>query len=86
MEFADNNRYLKNVEIPVTGAILVLAGDTFYLNNTTAPLSKFWHLFNNDIDNYRFNSCQKALAASLLFMLPFVIRHSTQGMLSHLCR
>lgn len=42
MEFAENSRYLKDVEIPVTGDILVLAGDTFYLNNTTAPLSKFW--------------------------------------------
>ena len=31
-----------HVEFPVTGDILVLAGDTFYLNNTTAPLSKFW--------------------------------------------
>ena len=42
MEFAENSRYLKDVEIPVTGEVLVLAGDTFYLNNTTAPLSKFW--------------------------------------------
>ena len=36
LEFAENSRYLKNVEFPVTGDILVLAGDTFYLNNTTA--------------------------------------------------
>lgn len=42
MEFVENSRYLKDVEIPVTGDVLVLAGDTFYLNNTTAPLSKFW--------------------------------------------
>lgn len=42
MEFAENSRYLKNVEFPVTGDVLVLAGDTFYLNNTTAPLGKFW--------------------------------------------
>lgn len=42
MEFADNSRYLKNNELPVTGDILVLAGDTFYLNNTIAPLSRFW--------------------------------------------
>lgn len=28
--------------MPVTGDVLVLAGDTFYLNNTTAPLGKFW--------------------------------------------
>ena len=42
MELTENSRYLKNVEFPVTGDILVLAGDTFYLNNTTAPLAKFW--------------------------------------------
>ena len=36
LEFAENSRYLKNVEFPVTGDILVLAEDTFYLNNTTA--------------------------------------------------
>lgn len=42
MEFADNSKYLKNNELPVTGDILVLAGDTFYLNNTIAPLSRFW--------------------------------------------
>lgn len=37
LELADNSRYIKNVEMPVTGDVLVLAGDTFYLNNTTAP-------------------------------------------------
>ena len=42
MEYAENSRYLKKVEFPVTGDVLVLAGDTFYLNNTTAPLAKFW--------------------------------------------
>ena len=41
-ELADNSRNLKNVKFPVTGDILVLAEDTFYLNNTTAPLAKFW--------------------------------------------
>lgn len=30
MEFAENSGYLKNVEFPFTGNILVLAGDTFY--------------------------------------------------------
>ena len=42
MEFAENSRYIKHNEFPVTGEVLVLAGDTFYLNNTVAPLSKFW--------------------------------------------
>ena len=42
MEYAENSRYLKKVEFPVTGDVLVLAGDTFYLNNTTAPLAKSW--------------------------------------------
>ena len=39
MEFAENSRYIKHNEFPVTGEVLVLAGDTFYLNNTVAPLS-----------------------------------------------
>ena len=42
MEFAENSRYLKNTEFPVSGDVLVLAGDIFYLNNTIAPFSKFW--------------------------------------------
>lgn len=44
MEFAENSRYIKHNEFPVTGDVLVLAGDTFYLNNTVAPLSKFWKM------------------------------------------
>ena len=42
MEFAENSRYLKHNEFPVTGDVLVLAGDIFYLRNDVAPLGKFW--------------------------------------------
>ena len=42
LEFADNSRYLKHNELPVTGEILVLAGDIFYLKDRVAPLTKFW--------------------------------------------
>ena len=42
MEFAENSRYLKHNEFPVTGDVLVLAGDIFYLRNNVAPLGKFW--------------------------------------------
>jgi len=42
MEFAESNRYIKHNEFPVTGDVLVLAGDTFYLTNTVAPLLRFW--------------------------------------------
>lgn len=43
MEFAENSSYLQNLEIPVTGDILVLAGDIFNLKNTvTPPLDSFW--------------------------------------------
>ena len=31
LEFSDNSRWLKHNELPVTGDILVLAGDIFYL-------------------------------------------------------
>lgn len=42
LEFSDNSRWLKHNEIPVTGDVLVLAGDIFYLKNTVAPLTNFW--------------------------------------------
>lgn len=42
MELADNSRYIKHSDFPVTGDVLVLAGDTFYLNNAMVPLSNFW--------------------------------------------
>lgn len=38
LEFSDNSRWLKHNELPVTGDILVLAGDIFYLKNKVAPL------------------------------------------------
>ena len=42
LEFSDNSRWLKHNELPVTGDVLVLAGDIFYLKNKVAPLSNFW--------------------------------------------
>ena len=42
LEFCDNSRWLKHNELPVTGDILVLAGDIFYLKNRIAPLNNFW--------------------------------------------
>lgn len=30
LEFRENSRYLKHNELPVTGDVLVLAGDIFY--------------------------------------------------------
>lgn len=32
LEFRENSRYLKHNELPVTGDVLVLAGDIFYIN------------------------------------------------------
>ena len=37
LEFRDNSRWLKHNELPVTGDVLVLAGDIFYLKNKVAP-------------------------------------------------
>lgn len=31
LEFSDNSRWIKHNELPVTGDVLVLAGDIFYL-------------------------------------------------------
>ena len=42
LEFSDNSRWLKHNELPVTGDILVLAGDIFYLKDKVAPLTNFW--------------------------------------------
>lgn len=42
LEFCDNGRWLKHNKLPVTGDVLVLAGDIFYLKNKIAPLSNFW--------------------------------------------
>ena len=43
LEFRENSRYLKHNELPVTGDVLVLAGDIFYLRDRIAPMMKFWN-------------------------------------------
>ena len=50
MEFQENSRCLKSNELPVTGDVLVLAGDIFYLKDRVAPLKKFWKWAS---ENYR---------------------------------
>ena len=50
LEFQENSRYLKHNELPVTGDVLVLAGDIFYLKDKIAPLTKFWKWAS---ENYR---------------------------------
>ena len=50
LEFCDNSRWLKHNELPVTGDVLVLARDIFYLKNKIAPLSNFWKWAS---ENYR---------------------------------
>ena len=42
LEFQENSRFLKYEQIPVTGDVLILAGDIFYLKNRIAPLTNFW--------------------------------------------
>lgn len=50
MEFKGNSIFLKRNEIPVTGEVLVLAGDIFYLKDKIAPRAKFWEWAS---ENYR---------------------------------
>lgn len=50
LEFQENSRYLKHNELPVTGDVLVLAGDIFYLSDRIAPMTKFWKWAS---ENYR---------------------------------
>ena len=49
-EFRENSRYIKQNRFPVTGDILVLAGDIFYLKDRVAPLGNFWEWASK---NYR---------------------------------
>lgn len=42
LEFRENSRYVKEDIFPVTGDILVLAGDTMYLKDRTAMQMRFW--------------------------------------------
>ena len=42
LEFQENSRYLKHNELPVTGDVLVLAGDIFSLKDKFAFLFLFW--------------------------------------------
>ena len=42
LELFDNSRFIKNLGISVTGDVLVLAGDTAYLRDSTMPNMKFW--------------------------------------------
>jgi len=40
-EFRENSRYIKHNEFPVTGDILVLAGDIFYLKGQSGSFGEF---------------------------------------------
>ena len=42
LEFHENSMFLKQNEIPVTGEVLVLAGDIFYLKDKITLRAKFW--------------------------------------------
>ncbi len=50
LEFRDNVQYIKDNEFPVTGDVLVLAGDTTYLRDTTVPNLRLWKTLSK---NYR---------------------------------
>lgn len=43
LEFKDNLDYIKSNDFDVMGDVLVLAGDTLYLNNNFMPRMKFWN-------------------------------------------
>ncbi len=42
LEFKENLAYVQSIPFEVTGEILILAGDTFYLKDRTMPNIKFW--------------------------------------------
>lgn len=43
MEFTENTRFIKANEFQANGDVLVLAGDTFYLQDIVAPKNRFWN-------------------------------------------
>lgn len=43
MEFTENTRFIKANECQANGDVLVLAGDTFYLQDIVAPKNRFWN-------------------------------------------
>lgn len=51
-EFRENSRYIKHNGFPVTGDILVLAGDIFYLKDRAAPLGNFWEWASKTIGRF----------------------------------
>ena len=50
LEFAENGSYIKHNPLPVTGDILVLAGDIGYLGDENYSRHPFWNWAS---DNYR---------------------------------
>lgn len=42
LEFKENLAYIQSIPFEITGDILILAGDTFYLKDRTMPNIKFW--------------------------------------------
>ena len=50
LEFQENSIFLKQNEMPITGEVLVLAGDIFYLKDKITPRAKFWKWTS---ENYR---------------------------------
>ncbi len=50
LEFRDNMQYIKDNEFPVTGDVLVLAGDTAYLRDTNVQNLRLWKTLGK---NYR---------------------------------
>ena len=50
MEFPENFQYLQAHQLKVTGDILVVAGDSFYLKDRLMPKTKFWKWAS---DNYK---------------------------------
>ena len=69
LELSDNSRWLKQNELPITGDVLVLAGDIFYLKDTVAPLAKFWKWASANYPKsvIRISQCSKAVRNPLVF-------------------
>lgn len=47
LEFSDNSRWMKHNELPVTGDVLVLAGDIFYLKKKVV-CNQMGYVFQNE--------------------------------------
>lgn len=68
LEFAENGSYIKHNPLPVTGDILVLAGDIGYLGDENYSRHPFW----NWASDWRYKMCNQSIGICIPQRTSFV--------------